>query len=194
MWPMTMTRYVAFLRGLNVGGHTVKMDQLRTCFEALGFSEVSTFIASGNVIFSTDGTDETADTDVAFIESRIERALKEALGYEVATFLRTDAEVAQIARHPPPPNVAAREGDTNYVLFLKGPVDAATRRRILALSNDEDVLHVHERELYWLRRGSLLDTTIPDREFNKALSGVLTTNRNINTVRRLAAKYPPREG
>ena len=48
-----MPRYVAFLRAINVGGHTVKMDQLRRLFERLGFSKVETFIASGNVIFES---------------------------------------------------------------------------------------------------------------------------------------------
>ena len=86
-----MTRYVAFLRGLNVGGHTVKMDALRKHFEDLGFENVSTFIASGNVIF------ETKDAKPAALEKKIEQALERALGYEVATFLRTDKEVAQIA-------------------------------------------------------------------------------------------------
>jgi uncharacterized protein (DUF1697 family) len=49
-----MSRFIAFLRAINVGGHTVKMDDLRQLFEALGFSGVETFIASGNVVFETN--------------------------------------------------------------------------------------------------------------------------------------------
>jgi len=48
-----MTRYIAFLRAINVGGHTVKMEHLRGIFESMGFSNVETFIASGNVIFAS---------------------------------------------------------------------------------------------------------------------------------------------
>jgi len=48
-----LAKYIAFLRAINVGGHTVKMDHLRSLFEALGFSNVETFIASGNVIFES---------------------------------------------------------------------------------------------------------------------------------------------
>ncbi len=56
-----MPKYVALLRAINVGGHTVKMDHLRRLFEALGFTNVETFIASGNVIF-----DSTSKSTKAF--------------------------------------------------------------------------------------------------------------------------------
>ena len=180
-----MPRYIAFLRGLNVGGHTVKMDALRQHFEDLGLRSVSTFIASGNVIFESD------ETAPATLERRIEAALKAALGYEVATFLRTDAELAAIAAYTPFPDAEARASDTRYVLFLQNEPDAETRRRVLAFSNDQDLLHLHQRELYWLRRGGLLDTAIDQNAFAKAFGKAPTTSRNVNTVRRLAAKYPP---
>ena len=88
-----MPRYIAFLRAINVGGHTVKMDRLREIFESLGFANVETFIASGNVVF------ETTALDTAALETRIAAALQAALGYEVATFIRTEAELARIAAH-----------------------------------------------------------------------------------------------
>ena len=180
-----MTRYVAFLRGLNVGGHTVKMEALRKHFEELGFENVSTFIASGNVIFET----ATPKSKSAALEKKIENALQQALGYEVATFLRTDKEVAQVAEHDAFPKIKPKDGDTSYITFLRDTPDAATRRRILALSNDEDVLHLHGRELYWLRRaGGMIDSTISDSDWKKAFGKQPTTVRNTNTLRRLAAK------
>jgi uncharacterized protein (DUF1697 family) len=102
-----VTRYVAFLRAINVGGHTVKMEALRRLFEGLRFAAVSTFIASGNVVFETDEGDPVA------LEQLIERALHVALGYEVATFLRTDAEVALVAAYAPFPELAFEPGDTS---------------------------------------------------------------------------------
>ncbi len=75
-----MTRYFAFLRAINVGGHVVKVDRLRQIFESLGVSSVETFIASGNVIF------ESTSKSVRILEKRIESGLREALGYEVVTF------------------------------------------------------------------------------------------------------------
>jgi len=86
-----MPRYVALLRGINVGGHVVKMDRLRTVFAAIGCSDVETFIASGNVIFSSPSGDAAA------LERRAEAALEEALGYEVTTFIRTPEQLQSIA-------------------------------------------------------------------------------------------------
>src|SRR5688500_12178257 len=108
-----MTIYVAFLRGINVGGHTVKMDALKKAFEALGFENVSTFIASGNVIF------ESSAKKTETLEKKIETALEKELGYEVATFLRTDKQVAAIAEHDAFPKEKSKEGDTRYVVFLR---------------------------------------------------------------------------
>ena len=183
-----MTRFVAFLRGINVGGHTVKMDRLKALFEALGFEEVSTFIASGNVVFATE--EEPADREK--LERRIEAALKDALGYEVATFLRTDRELVQVAEHDAF-SEQKQDGDNVYVLFLREEPDAATRKAVEGLSNEADVLRVHGREVYWLRRyGSLMDTTIGNKDFARALGPLaVNTNRNVNTVQRMAKKYAP---
>jgi uncharacterized protein (DUF1697 family) len=74
-----MPRLIAFLRAINVGGHTVTMARLREEFEALGLKDVETFIASGNVIFTA------RDADTAALEKKIEAHLRKALGYEVAT-------------------------------------------------------------------------------------------------------------
>jgi len=86
-----MPKYVAFLRAINVGGHTVKMDHLRRLFEAIGFTNVETFIASSDVIF-----DSTSKSTKA-LERKIEDYLHRTLGYEVATFIRTTSEVAAMA-------------------------------------------------------------------------------------------------
>ncbi len=90
-----MARYVAFLRAVNVGGRTVKMDELRALFTEVGLSEVESFIASGNVIFSTSAKATPA------LEQKIEARLLKALGYEVLVFVRTLTEVAAAAANEP---------------------------------------------------------------------------------------------
>jgi len=180
-----VTRYVAFLRAINVGGHTVKMEELRRHFADFGIEGATTFIASGNVLF------EAADAASPDLERRIERGMHAALGYEVITFVRSDEEITAIAAFAPFPDAAAKSGDTSYVLFLQQPPDAAVRRRVADLSTDADLFRVHERELYWLRRGSLLESTVKDVEIARALGRAPTTSRNVNTVRRLAAKLRP---
>lgn len=181
-----MPRYFAFLRAINVGGHTVKMDQLKRTFEELGYSEVSTFIASGNVVFQTE------IADAAAIEAQIEDHLRQRLGYTVATFLRTSEELARIATLDPFELSPAGERETLYVGFLATTPAAAARDRLLALGSDDDRLHVDGREIYWLRRGSFMDSPLGGGAFEKALGNMPTTVRNVSTVRRLAAKYPAR--
>src|SRR5215831_13131357 len=83
---MKQTTYVALLRGINVGGHTVTMERLRELFRELGYAGVRTYIQTGNVFF------ESSEQDVQILRSAIERHLRAALGYEVPTCLRTVEE------------------------------------------------------------------------------------------------------
>jgi len=168
-------KHVAFLRAINVGGHIVKMDQLKRLFESMGFSNVETFIASGNVIFDARTT----------TVRKVEAALAEALGYEVRTFLRTPQALAQIA---------ATKLDANctlYVGLLAEPPSDEAKRKVEALSTDVDTLHVIGSELYWVCRRKFSDSTLTGAMLEKAL-GQKTTIRNITTIRRIAAKYPPK--
>ncbi len=92
---MSETTYIALLRGINVGGHNVKMDKLRGIFGDMGFENVRSYIQSGNVFF------QTAEADRAALRSTIETGLREALGYAVPTCLRTlDEFEAVLAREP----------------------------------------------------------------------------------------------
>jgi len=116
-----MPKFIAFLRAINVGGHTVKMDHLRGLFESLGFSDIKTFIASGNVIF------ETKSRDTKALEMMIEKKLKGALGYEVATFIRTDLELDEIAAYKPFKQSALDLAAALNIAFLAGPLDAGSK-------------------------------------------------------------------
>lgn len=132
-----MTSYVALLRAINITGRTIKMDRLRALFAELGLANVATFIASGNVLFDTGDAAEA-------LETRIEAHLQDALGYEVATFLRTPAEITAVAAHRP---FAAEELEAAFglmIAFLKRPPDATVRdklRRGNAGASAEDAGH-----------------------------------------------------
>jgi uncharacterized protein (DUF1697 family) len=172
-------RHAAFLRAINVGGRTVTMDRLRAAFAGLPVRDVETFIASGNVLFTSDADDSAA------LERLIERRLQEALGYEVATFVRSAAEVTALARFAPFDGVA--EGHKLHVGFLRAAPPREAAARLAALGSDYDTLAVHGRELWWWTKGNMSDSPIPNGAFEKAL-GASTTLRNVTTVRRLAAK------
>ena len=177
-----MTRYFTFLRAINVGGHTVKMDVLRQLFESLGFSNVETFIASGNVIF------EAKTADGKSLEKKIEKALKEALGYEVSTFIRTDAEFTAIAAYKPFPQSLLDSAAALNIGFLADDPEAVTKQKLISLKTDIDDFHIHGRELYWLCRKKQSESKITNVVLEKAL-GLKTTLRGINTINKMAEKY-----
>ncbi len=177
-----MLKLVAFLRAINVGGHIVTMADLRGLFESLSFKEVETFIASGNVIFASPSK------DVGALQKKIEGQLLRSLGYEVKTFLRTIPEVAAIARHKPFNESQLRSAAALNVAFLADPVSAEAEKALMALKTEIDDFHVHGREVYWLCKIKQSDSKFSYARFEKMLNARATW-RNINTVRRLAAKY-----
>jgi uncharacterized protein (DUF1697 family) len=179
-----MSDLVAFLRAINVGGRQAKNTDLRTAFERMGFSDVETFIASGNVIFSAGARASAA------LEQKIERALEGEFDLEITTFLRTRAEVAAIAGAAPFAAPPLRAWKSLYVIVAKQNYSPAAVRAIEALATDNDRFAVDGREVYWLCRTVSTDSLVPTNQLRKAVGP--TTSRNITTFRRLAAKYPPR--
>lgn len=179
-------QYVAFLRAINVGGHTVRMERLRAVFESLGLGQVETFLASGNIIFST------GEREIRTLERRIEAALEHTLGYAVATFLRSMDDVHAVARHQPFPRASsAADGHRVYVLFLRQALSAAARPQVTALGTASDQFAVKGSEIYWLRHGNMAESTVLDAALGRLIAGPVTM-RNRNTVVRLAARYPAR--
>lgn len=177
-----MPRYVAFLRAINVGGRNVKMDSLCQLFESLGFSNVEAFIASGNIVF------ETQSKSARSLERKIEDRLREALGYEVAAFIRTDAELAAVASYEPFRQPDLDAAAALNIAFLADGLDDELKRKVMALRTDVDDFHVHGREIYWLCRKRQSESKISNAVLEKTL-GRKTTLRGANTVRRMAAKY-----
>ncbi len=178
-------RYIAFLRAINVGGRVVKMDALRAHFEALRVTAVESFIASGNVIFLATSADPTA------LEQRIEARLAAHLGYGVATFLRTPAELAAIvAQRPFGPIDPLDAGHALSVAFVRSPPAPAAAANLLALTSPVDDFHLAGREIFWRCRVRVSESKVSGALLEKALA-TSSTVRNITTIRKLAALYPP---
>jgi uncharacterized protein (DUF1697 family) len=178
-----MPKYVAFLRAINVGGHTVKMDYLRALFETLGFASVETFIASGNVIF------DSASRSTRALEKKIESCLLAALGYEVTTFIRSTAELADIAQHKPfPDSELSAAGHALYIGFMASEPSVTAKKKLLSLATKVDAFHLNGREVYWLCRVKFGDSEFSGALLAKTL-GMPATLRNSTTVKKMAAKY-----
>ena len=176
-----MKRHIAFLRAINVGGHTVKMESLRQLFESFGFYKVETFIASGNVIFNTTAQDP------AELESKISAGLRTALGYEVAAFIRGTGELARIAAYQPFPPSVLETAATNNIIFLPGPLDVSAQQKLMALRSEIDSFATHAREVYWSCRRIQSQSTFSNAVLEKTL-GVKSTIRGVNTIQKLVAR------
>ncbi len=179
-----MQRYVAFLRGMNLGGRRIKNEDLRRHFGEMGLEEVVTFRASGNVIFSTP--EREAEGKLA---ERVEAELDERLGYDVPVFLRSAKEVEAIAAQQPfdEKAVAKSKGKLQVSLLKKKP-SAAARKKVLAMASDEDLLAVGDGELYWLPSGGLLESNLDLKAIEKLLG--VDTRRTMGTIEQIALKLP----
>jgi len=178
-----MFRFIAFLRAINVGGgRTVKMQSLRQVFESLGFSKVGTFIASGNIVF------ETTTKKTKTLERKIERALKEALGYEVRTFVRGEAELAKIANFRSFPQSKFDETWQSNIIFLADNLNEKLKQNVNALRTHTDAFEVHRREIYWRRRRKQSGAPFSTVPLEKILGPAFTV-RGANTIKKIVSKY-----
>jgi uncharacterized protein (DUF1697 family) len=178
-----MFRFIAFLRAINVGGgRTVKMQSLRQVFESIGFSKVATFIASGNVVF------ETTTKKTKTLETKIERALKEALGYEVRTFVRGEAELVKIVNYR---SFSGSKFDDTWhsnIIFLADNLNQKLKQDVNALGTNTDAFEVHGREIYWRRRRKKNQALFSTVSLEKILGPAFTV-RGANTIEQIVSKY-----
>ena len=177
MWNhRSVQRFVAFLGGINVGGHRVTMDRLRAAVTELGHTDVSTYIASGNVLFTGPARGDH--------ETDFEHHLAAAFGWPVPTYVRTAREVVAIAEADP--FGAVPDGRTHMVALCRTEPAAAA---IGALEDDRNRFVVDGRDVHWLIDGGMSTSGITLPRLVKAL-GPMTT-RNAKTVRAIAALVSP---
>jgi len=177
-----MQRYFAFLRAINVGGHTVKMEVLRLQFEALGFTKVETFIASGNVIF------DSYLTDTLSLESKIEAGLTSGLGFAISVFLRTYKDLTEVASCQPFPAQDFTHAAAFNVAFLSQPSEHSSVEKLLGLQNEIDQFKVVGREVYWLCQVRQSESKFSNAVLEKTLRQPATF-RQMTTVQRMVDKY-----
>ena len=178
-----MPKYIAFLKAINVGGHTVKMDHLKKLFKQMSFEKVKTFIASGNVIF------ETKTKNVESIKKKIETELEKSLGYKVATFIRTTKELKVISEYKPfEESDLSNEQNYLYIGFLDNQLDKDSQKKALALSDKANEFHFNNKEMYWLCRKNFSDSGISGKTLEKTL-GMEITIRNSTTIKKIVLKY-----
>lgn len=169
--------YIALLRGINVGGHTVKMDTLRRYFEELGFGNVRSYIQSGNVFFIADETDRAA------LAERIERHLRAALGYDVPVCLRTVTELEQVAAAEPFAGLSVTPDMRLCVMFTADAIPADLALPLRSPKGDMEIVATTEHEAFvvWY----LKDGRPPASYGFEGVLGKTTTTRFFHTTAKI---------
>jgi uncharacterized protein (DUF1697 family) len=171
-----MARQIALLRGVNVGPTTrVGMAPLREVFAELGFSEIKTYVNSGNVVFS--GQRASA--------ARIEAAIAKEFGLDVPVVLRTRDEIADVVAANPLAEVADNAA-RHLVLFGDGEIDPERAADLDPEALKPEVFAIRGREAYlWLPGG--MQSSKLARAMSEKRFGVRLTGRNWRTVEKLLA-------
>jgi uncharacterized protein (DUF1697 family) len=169
-----MTRYVALLRGVNVGGVTVKMADLADVVRGLGYDDVTTVLASGNVLFTT--TDAAAEA-----KERLEAALREAFGYVAWVHVLAHEKVRAIVEAYPFERGADRHA---YAVFILKP-ELLDELLVVKLDPAVEQAARGDGVLYWSTpKGSTLDSAMGKAQSAGKHKPWLTT-RNLNTLEKL---------
>ena len=171
-------RYVALLRGINVGGRTlVKMADLKTCFETLGFEGVSTYIASGNVLFESDEDDATQ------LATAIEAAIEQRFGLPVKVVVLNQEGYARIVKAIPKPWIGDGTLRAN-VAFLRRGTDAKQVVRELEPDAAIEQVKAVDGAILWATRRDSLNRSVMRKLIGGAAYKELTV-RNLNTTLKL---------
>ncbi|MBB6099094.1 uncharacterized protein (DUF1697 family) [Deinobacterium chartae] len=173
-----MKSYVAFLRGINVGGINIKMADLKKAFEDLGLQRVKTVLASGNVLFESDGDDPAA------LKKRLEAKLSERFDYEAWVVLEELGRVRDIVDAYP--FVADRDGWHAYVLLASSAASLEELARVRdELDPGVERVAPGDGVLYWEVVRSRSTESAFGKLSSKARYKSTTTVRNLKTLRKL---------
>lgn len=171
-------RYVALLRGINVGGNTMlKMSELKACLEKAGFENVVTYINSGNVGLASD------DDEISVV-SRIEKAIEANFGKQIPVIVREQADISRIIGTNPFAGQFESHKEM-HVLFLKEEMPQEKFDQLIAASTPPERFALIGRELYCHLRLGVADSILGKSFIEKKLK-VAVTGRNWRTVAKLA--------
>lgn len=175
-------KYVAFLRGINVGGNKlIKMEALAAAFTGAGFRNVKTYIASGNVIFSTPATDLEA------LVKKIERLLRTTFGHEVTVLLFPFSELqALVSRNP---FKRTRRGDVMLFSVLLRTPSARAKPPLESKTEKFKVVAVHDRAIFIVARRKRTGWFgFPNNWVEKEFE-VTASTRNWSTLQKIVAAF-----
>lgn len=173
-----MIKYVALLRGINVGGKTIRMGDLKTVFDSLGFTEIKTVLASGNVVFSSK------ETDTVLLTKEIEQALAKTFGFSVSVTIRTADYIVELVKPNPFKSITVTPDVRLYVTFLKENTKSTLVIPYESPRKDFQIISITSDELFSILFLGAKTTDI--MEFLDKKFGKTVTTRNWNTVKKIS--------
>ena len=173
-------RYIALLRGINVGGHNkIKMYELRSVFESLGFENVKSYIASGNVAFDTAKTTDSA------LSKKTEKSVKENFSLEIEVMVRTTQEIENVIKQNPFEKVHDDDQTKLFVVFLKEDLPKEKTDLLVSHNNENEQFEVIGRNIYALSKKGFMKSLLGKKYIDNKLK-TLATARNWKTVNKIA--------
>src|SRR5690242_1507955 len=173
-------QYIILLRGINTGGRTIRMADLKACLEEAGFRQVSTVLQTGNVMLqaAVTGKDE--------LKARVEKILAAAFDYPAQVLVLTAAELEEVVRSYPFPDPGT--AFHRYAVFTEKGSEAVLCKGAGALEAETEAVRPGTGVVYW----QVLKGRTPDSLFGKhltrAAAKVFVTNRNLNTLEKILTR------
>lgn len=172
-------QYIILLRGINTGGRTIRMTDLKACLEKAGFSEVTTVLQTGNVLLEAAGTGKDK------LKARVEKALAAGFDYPAQVLVLTAAELEEVIRRYP-----FHHGPEfhRYAVFTEKGAEAVLCDGSGTTESETEEFSPGTGVVYWrVLRGHTLDSSF-GKHLSRAAAKVFLTNRNLNTLEKILAR------
>ena len=174
-----MPTYIAMLRGINIGPHKrMKMDKLRLCLKDLGFKEVTTYIQSGNIVF---GAPKLSDRALA---KKVGDSIRRDFGFSAEVITRTREEMGRVIQNNPLLKETGIDQSKLQVVFLSGPPNSASVKKLEELTRPPDRVRSLDREIYFYFPNGVSGSSLWKHPLDRILT-VTATMRNWTTVNKL---------
>lgn len=176
-----MPHFVAFLRGINVGGHIVKKEKLQEAFVSLGFQNVTTYKQSGNIIF------ESTSANTQEIRTKIEAKLLNILGYDVAVFIQTIPQLKNVIALEPFKNQDTEGTSFLVTILANSPSKFPFELPLTIPKSTAQVISAKGTEVFSVTHGGG-EGALPNPFLESKLK-IKATTRNMNIIREIVEKY-----
>ena|ERR1700761_2480782 len=170
-----MAKYIAFLRGINVGARVIRMAELKVCFERLGLDDVRTVLQTGNVIFRSEAT-------AAELKQRVEAALTETFHYPAKVQVYAANALRQIVLHSPFTDDSTHH---TYIVFFEDDLAERVAAEVSGLDPELETIAPGAGVIYWRVLICMTLKTTFAKYLTKAAYKHSNTNRNIKTLRKI---------